>query len=191
MSHDVPESAMTRVAGEFGARDVAWAASRTRAPTCPDGAKQETTSFRGRSIVDRAEQLELYKLSWAEYRAEVTLGWSRARSFLALGMVGPLAVVAAPSTRALAATTCISSFAMVASMLGVLVVRQSHQRYRATRQQLDTLSRELGIPGFETTGGMRQAHGKPRGGGVRVSNVMMLLLALLAVLNATLVLLPR
>ncbi|MDB4989590.1 MAG: hypothetical protein JWN04_4768 [Myxococcaceae bacterium] len=139
---------------------------------------------------DRTELLGLYKLAWAEYRAEVTLGWSRARTFLALGLVGPIGVVAWPSTKVLALTAGVPAFSMVASTLGVFVVQQSHQRYRATRQQLDGLASELGITGFETTAGMRQAHGKARGAGVRVSSVLMALLVLLAVLNASLAFVP-
>jgi hypothetical protein len=52
---------------------------------------------------------------------------------------------------------------MIAASMGVLVVHQSHHRYRATRQQLDGLAGELGIAGFETTRAMRADAERPDG----------------------------
>lgn len=133
--------------------------------------------------MDRSELMELYRLTHAEYRAEVALGWDRQKFFL---MLNPtlLAIVGVLGTREhFAAQVALASAAAV-SIAGVLVVRRSHGRYRATRTQLDVLANALGVPGVETTGGQREAHGKPRAEGFRIVTVATMVLVLFAVLDA-------
>lgn len=135
--------------------------------------------------MDRAEFVALYQLAHAEYRAEVELGWRRAQLFLALGMAGPVVVGLRSPLEGAGVMTCLASAA--ACVAGVLIVRRSHGRYRATREPLQQLERELGVAGIGTTGGMREGHGQARAEGYRVTTVLAVLLGGLGVLNAALV----
>jgi hypothetical protein len=63
----------------------------------------------------------------------------------------------------------------------------AHTAHLAPRSQLDGFAGQLGIFGFETTGGMRHAHGKPRGERFRVVTVVAIVLGLFALLDIALV----
>lgn len=138
--------------------------------------------------MDRSELMELYKLGHAEYRAEVSLGWERQKLFLTLNPT-LLAIVGALGAQEPHAAQAALAAAAAVSVAGMFVVVRSHGRYRATRAQLDVLAGELSVPGLETTGGMRQAQGKPRAEGFRVVTVVVTVLALFVLLDLILVVL--
>jgi hypothetical protein len=82
--------------------------------------------------------------------------------------------------------------AAFASLLGILLVSRSHQRYQRTRGVLLNLARALGCEDdWQTTGGMREARGEPRWEGPRVTSAVKALLALYAVLDIAAVALLR
>jgi hypothetical protein len=137
--------------------------------------------------MDRSELVELYKLAHAEYRAEVALGWERQKLFLTLNLALIVIVSAFGGRDRFAVQVALFAGAIV-SIAGVLVVRRSHERYRATRTHLDGLTGQLGMAGFETTGGMRHAHGKPRGERFRVVTVVTIVLGVFVLLDIALAL---
>lgn len=169
---------------------------RTR---CPEHAVEHVVTSAARSAqrrtlcatlvaMDRAEFLVCYQLAHAEYRAEVDLGWRRASLFVVLGMVGPALACLRDLGRD-AWPACAASAA--ACIAGLLLVRLAHARYRSTREHLRMLEQQLRLGvGMSTTGGMREAQGKPRAERYRAVTVLSVLLALLAVLNIVIIVAP-
>jgi hypothetical protein len=125
----------------------------------------------------RRELLERYKIAYAEYRAEVTLGNERQKLFVTLNPV----IAALSSSARIELATAALALAAGASVLGILLVGRSHGRYQRTRDVLLGLARELGWEAdWQTTGGMREAQGSPRWEGPRVTSAVKALLGLYA-----------
>jgi hypothetical protein len=138
---------------------------------------------------DRKELIERWKLAHAEYRAEVALGWDRQKLFLT---VNPAltALMASSAHTGIGARLGLVAAALTA-LAGVLVVRRSHGRYRATRTALQSLEDALGIQDLQTTGGQREARGEPRLERFRVVDVVAGLFLTLAALDIALAVLWR
>jgi hypothetical protein len=121
----------------------------------------------------RPELLERYKLAVAECRAEVTLGTERQKLFLALNPA--VAAFASNGHRTIAITAL--ALAAVASLTGFVLIKRSHQRYQAARDVMLERARAVGAgDDWQTTGGMKNALGKPRAEGIRVTTAIRLLL---------------
>lgn len=104
---------------------------------------------------ERAELIERWKLAYAEHRAEVTLGWDRSKTFLALNPVltaGLASFAKAPSLARLALAA-----AAVTALGAALIVYRGHTRYRAARAAVQALEDQLGFADLQTTGGQRAA----------------------------------
>lgn len=130
----------------------------------------------------RRELLELYKLAHSEYRAEVALGSERQKLFLGLNPISAALVANLAQHAPLAGRIGLIGTAAI-SAAGILVIWRSHGRYRAVRNRMVAMERELGIKGFDTTGGMRVENGEPRRETFKISTVVMAALALLTVLE--------
>lgn len=118
--------------------------------------------------------VERYRLAYAEYRAEVSLGHERQTFFLALN---PLIVAVAGWGKSPGLAALALVFAAMASAVGMFVVSRSHLRYRRTRYALLDVARALGTEtDWQTTGGMREALGMPRFEGMRVTTAVRALL---------------
>jgi hypothetical protein len=142
------------------------------------------------TAMEHAEQLEHYKLAYAEYRAEVALGWSRARTFLVLGCLGPVAAVLSPVAPIRTHTTAVAGLCVLsiaAAGLGQRAVETSHRRYQAARERLEELARVVGVAPLQTTGGMRAQQGKPRGEGMRITTMLKLFFVLETLVNIAVV----
>jgi hypothetical protein len=134
------------------------------------------------------ELLERYKIAYAEYRAEVSLGNERQKLFVTLN---PVIAALSSSTHVDLASAALV-LAAGASLLGVLLVARSHGRYQRTRDVLLGHARELGWEAdWQTTGGMREAQGAPRWEGPRVTSAVKTLLVLYAVFDVLAICLLR
>jgi hypothetical protein len=128
----------------------------------------------------RPDLMERYKLAVAEYRAEVALGTERQKLFLALN---PAVAALITNGHTSIAVTALG-LAAFASMTGIVLVRRSHQRYRQAREVMLERARAVGAgDDWQTTGGMRNALGKPRGEGVRVTTALQWLLVAYALFD--------
>lgn len=137
--------------------------------------------------MERPDLLEHYKLAYAEYRAEVALGWSRARAFLVLGSLGPLAGALSPAGLSRGRTTAVAGLCLLsvaASLLAQFVVRTSHRRYQGARDRLEELARLSGVAPMQTTAGMRAQPGKPRDEGMRITTALKVLFVVEALVSA-------
>lgn len=132
--------------------------------------------------VDRSELLERYKLAYAEYRAEVALGSERQKLFMGLN---PVIAALAANSRDVPIAAGALGLALIASLVGVMLVGRSHERYQHTREVLLRIARELGCESdWATTGGMREARAEPRREGPRVTTAIKWLLSLYALYDA-------
>lgn len=138
---------------------------------------------------DRKELLERYKLAHAEYRAEVALGWDRQKLFLTINPA-LTALLSSQVHVGIGARLALGAAALVA-LAGLLIVRRSHTRYRATYATLAALEDQLGITDLQTTGGQREARGSLRLENFRVVDVISALFAVLAALDLALAVLWR
>lgn len=131
--------------------------------------------------MERLELLERYKLAHAECRAEVTLGWQRQQTFMLL-VVGltAAAVFTSDGVRMLA------FMSFVVAWEGIMVIRASHRRYRAARDAVLALEDSLGFSDLQTTGGQREARGKPRSERYRVVDIVTAVLAIIGALDVRL-----
>jgi hypothetical protein len=136
------------------------------------------------STENRPELLERYKLAYAEYRAEVALGWDRQKLFLTLPST-ITALTSALATHRLAAQAALLC-AVLLSLTGMLVVWRSHGRYRATRQAMQALEDRLGIEDLQTTGGQREARGLMRLEAFRIVDVLIVVFAIIGALDLAL-----
>jgi hypothetical protein len=128
----------------------------------------------------RSELFERYKLAYAEYRAEVTLGNERQKLFVTLNP----AVAALSSSAGKPVAIAALALAMAASLVGITLVWRSHGRYQQTRNVLLDLARTLGCEDdWQTTGGMREARNQPRLEGPRVVTSISWLLAFYALFD--------
>jgi hypothetical protein len=130
--------------------------------------------------------IERYKTAYAEYRAEVALGWDRQKLFLTLP-AGLTALVSSIGSHRVAAQIALVASALVA-LAGALIVRRSHGRYRAARATLLAIETELGVQDLQTTGGQREARGGLRLERFRVVDVLVGVFCLIAALDVALAL---
>lgn len=131
---------------------------------------------------DRSELLERYKLVYAEYRAEVALGSERQKLFMGLN---PVIAALAANSRDVPIAAGALGLALIASLVGVMLIGRSHERYQHTRDVLLRIARELGCEDdWATTGGMREARGESRREGPRVTTAIKWLLWLYALYDA-------
>lgn len=125
-------------------------------------------------------QLERYKIAYAEYRAEVSLGNERQKLFITLN---PVIAALASSTHIKLASAALL-LAASASIVGIVLVGRSHGRYQRTRDVLLALAKQLGCESdWQTTGGMREARSEPRWEGPRVTTAVKALLGLYAIFD--------
>jgi hypothetical protein len=128
--------------------------------------------------------LERYRTAYAEYRAEVALGWDRQKFFV--GLPATLtALVSSIGTHRIAARVALGTSALVA-LAGALIVMRSHGRYRAARATLLAIETELGIQDLQTTGGQREARGGLRLEAWRIADVLVVVFLLIAALDVAL-----
>lgn len=107
-----------------------------------------------------APLLERYKIAYAEYRAEVSLGNERQKLFVTLN---PAVAALSVATREPIALTAALVLAACASVVGIVLVSRSHGRYQQTRHVLLALAKQLSCESdWQTTGGMREERGEPR-----------------------------
>ena len=133
---------------------------------------------------EEAKLFERYKLAFAEYRAEVLLGWERQKLFLTLNP-SLTAIISALHGHSLAAQFALVVAANV-SIAGALIISRSHSRYRHARNQLQSIESLLKIEDFQTTGGMREERGLMRLERYKVSTIVMGVLLLNALLDLVL-----
>lgn len=117
----------------------------------------------------------LLELAHADHRAEVALGWSRQRFFVAVNA----ALLAAGSAIATSSPTMalpVLVLGVVLSLVGALVVAWSHGRTRRTRDELDAMARRAGVEGPGITGGQRVLRGEARGERYRVVTLVVVAL---------------
>ena len=69
---------------------------------------------------------------------------------------------------------------------GIMVIRASHRRYRAARDAVLALEDSLGFSDLQTTGGQREARGKPRSERYRVVDIVTAVLAIIGALDVRL-----
>jgi hypothetical protein len=129
----------------------------------------------------RSELYEQYKIVFAEYRAEVTLGWERQKLFITLNP-SLTSIIAVFSKNVVATRVALSVAAMVA-VCGAFVVWRAHERYRATYRSLAHVENLLNIERIQTTGGQRLARGYLRLERFKVASVIIGLLLLIAMLD--------
>jgi hypothetical protein len=135
-------------------------------------------------VEEETKLFERYKLAFAEYRAEVSLGWERQRLFLTLNPT-LTAIIPLMGKHKLAATFALV-VASAVSIAGAFIVSRSHDRYRAARTTLQSIESQLKIEDFQTTGGMREERGLMRLERYKVSTVVIIVLLLNAVLDLVL-----
>lgn len=138
-------------------------------------------------MTDRTEILERYKLAYAEYRAEVALGWDRQKLFLTLSPT-LTALIGSLARNPLAARLSLAGAALIA-LTGAFIVFRSHGRYRAARVAVLALEDQLGIADLQTTGGQRTERGMPRLESFRIVDLLVLVFVLLAGLDVALIVL--
>lgn len=122
--------------------------------------------------VARAEIFERYKLAHAEYRAEVALNSSRQLHLLLMGWAPPFLFFFFGNRSYSWILLCVCAFM---SACTAMIVRVGHLRYRATRDLMLALENMLGFQDLQTTGGQREARGKPRDEPVRIVRLVELL----------------
>jgi hypothetical protein len=133
---------------------------------------------------DQKLAAERWKIAHAEYRAEVSLGWDRQKTFFALNPT--LTAVIAGFARTPQAAQVALVAAAIAALGGALVVRRSHGRYRAALAVVQRLEDQLGFADLQTTGGQREARGGLRLEKFRIVDVMAIAFVLNAVLDIVL-----
>lgn len=133
----------------------------------------------------RKELLERYKLAYAEYRAEVALGWDRQKLFLTVNPALTAYISSSSQAHSNGARLALVVAAATA-IAGTMIVRRSHGRYQATRKALQAIEDRLGIQDLQTTGGQRTARSLPSGERFKVVHVVSALLLLTAALNLVL-----
>lgn len=141
------------------------------------------------TTTDRHEAFERLKLAYAEYRAEVTLGWDRHKLFLTLNptLTALAGLATHASHKGIVAGLCFGAAAFIA-LVGCFVVLRSHGRYQAARAALQSIEDELGLSDLQTTGGQRAARGGPRLERFRVVDALVAVLVALALLDVALAL---
>lgn len=131
--------------------------------------------------------LDRWKIAHAEYRAEVALGWDRAKLFVALSPALTTWLATTDTPRDTAVRVAFVAAALVA-FAGALIVLRSHARYRAARAVVQRLEDELGFADLETTGGQREARGRARLERFRVVDIVAAVLVVIAGLDVALAL---
>lgn len=127
--------------------------------------------------------IERYRIAYAEYRAEVSLGWERQKLFLTLNPALTAFLSSTPS----GLTRCVTLLATAGiALAGALIVRRSHTRYQAARGALLALEDALGFQDLQTTGGQRAARGNPHSERFRIVDVIAIVFLLLAAIDVRL-----
>ncbi|HEY5879526.1 MAG TPA: hypothetical protein VIU11_11480 [Nakamurella sp.] len=127
----------------------------------------------------RPELLDLYRESLAEYRFQAQFNWSRAQYWLVFNagiLTAGVALLAGTHSRLVVIVFVIG---VVCCLLSARAVQVAHLYYRASRDRVSRLERELHVPAaapVDTTRGFTGGR-RPR---VNVQAVVYLLLASLA-----------
>ncbi len=125
-----------------------------------------------------------YSIAYQEYRAEVTLGWDRMKTFLTINPT--FTVLLAMNDKVTLPVRLAAIGAASIALAGALIVHRSHKRYKATQGPLQQLQRDLGIEDILTTGGQREAVGLARLEQYRIADVVTWVFVLIAALDLAL-----
>lgn len=129
---------------------------------------------------DHRELLELYRLHSEEVRFQLQLNWDRAKSSLAFH-AALLTIIASLNRIERGFVPWMFLFTAVSAILGTVMLRRSHEYYRAARDQRKRVEEKLetAFP-FVTTPGMRgESHAKK----LKVTTVLVALHWMIAVLS--------
>jgi hypothetical protein len=130
---------------------------------------------------DPMPPMELYKLAVEEYRFQAQFNWTRTQSLLVFN-TAVLAAGTAVSARFGAFAVPVFALGIVACIVGVLVMRQQHDYYRAARDRMRRIEDREGLTAdlrVDTTSTLGRRHRS-----ISVTQLIYLLTAAIGVADA-------